>query len=111
MNHSERSLVPLCFGPDVLCDQEVVQACSNHVEHNQAQCEVKKEKQVFFLDNKPGDQKIDGKVGDDDIQGKFNQVRFERIPVVVVNTPKTKKIENEINDPKKKMKPDGNSEF
>jgi hypothetical protein len=111
VNQRERLLVALGLGPEVFRYQEVVQAASNHIENKQADNKIEKELEVFLLEDKPGNQKINGEIGNDDIQWEFDQVGFQRVPVVFVYARKAEEIENEIHDPKEDVKSHRNPEF
>lgn len=58
-----------------------------------------------------GDQVVDGKVGDDNIQRELNKVRFQGIPIVIIDRSKPKKVENKIDQPEQEVIPDRNSKF
>jgi hypothetical protein len=111
MDHGKGLLVALGLGPDVLCDQQIAQACAHQVEQHQASGKSQKKEKVLLLQDVAWDQVINGEVGDDYVQGELHQVRFERIPVVIVYAPETQKIENEIDNPEKKVEPQRDSEF
>ncbi len=44
-------------------------------------------------------------------KGKFNEVRFQRVPIVIVDGGKPKKIKNKIEQPEQEVVSDGNSKF
>lgn len=55
--------------------------------------------QVFFFENKPWNQVVNSEICDHNIQGELNKIGFQRIPIVIVNCRKPKKIENKIEQP------------
>jgi hypothetical protein len=77
MNNRKRFLISLCLGPDVLGDKDIVEPCSCQIEKRKRKQKYKKELQVFFFEYILGNQVVDSKIGDHNIQGKFNEVRFQ----------------------------------
>lgn len=96
MNHSKGFLISLRFRPDVFADKNIVQSCSDQVKKSQRQGKQQKELQVFLFEDKLRNQIIDCKISNDNIQRKFNQVRFKGIPIVVINCRKSKKVKDKI---------------
>jgi hypothetical protein len=111
VNQRERLLVALGLGPEVFRYQQVVQAASNHIENKQADDEIEKELEVFLLEDKPGNQKINGEIRNDDVQWKLDQVGFQGVPVILVDARKAEEIENEIHDPEEDVKSHRNPEL
>ena len=92
MNNRKRLLISLCLGPDILCDKDIVEPCSCQIEKCKRENKQKKKLQVFFFEYILGNQVVDGKVGDHNIQREFNEVRFQRVPIVIVDGANLKKL-------------------
>jgi hypothetical protein len=52
--------------------------------------------QVFFFEYKSGNQVVNSEISNHNIQGKFNKIGFQRIPIVVVDGRKPEKVEHKI---------------
>jgi hypothetical protein len=67
--------------------------------------------QVLLFQDESRYQEINREIRDDDVQRELDQIGFERIPIVFVDTGKPEEIEHKINDPEEDVKPHRDSEF